>query len=213
MNRQMERAWSRRSGAAILGPMRGTPSSARAAVLIAAAALAVHELRYLVAPAHGGAHAGHSYLPLAHLLIALALAGACVQLGALALRARRSGRLERSGVGFSCGWAFAALAVLAVYTGQELLEGALADGRVAGLVAVFGAGGWVAAPLALVAGALVALSMGGARAVIAAAARREPGPGAPLRHTHSGRRLASARRRTSCELAEHLAGRAPPLAR
>lgn len=194
------------------GTMRGTPSSARAAALIAAAALVVHELRYLVAPAPGGAHAGHAYLPLLHLLIALALAGVCVQLGALALRARRTGRIERAGVGFACGWAFAALAVLAVYAGQELLEGSLADGRVAGLAAVVGGGGWVAVPLALLAGALVALSMRGARALLAAATRRAPRFGVASRRARLGRRLPGAWRRGCCELAEHLAGRAPPLA-
>lgn len=195
------------------GTMRGTPSSARAAAVIAAAALVVHELRYLDAPAPGGAHAGHAYLPLLHLLIALALAGVCVQLGALALRARATGRLERSGIGFSCGWGVAALAVLAVYAGQELLEGALAEGRVAGLAAVFGGGGWVAAPLALLAGGFVALSMRGARSLLVAATRRAPGSDAARRHVRRGGRLPRASRRACCELAEHLAGRAPPLLR
>ena len=50
-----------------------------------------------------------------------------------------------------------AAAILTVFISQELLEGAFAAGHAAGLAGVFGGGGWLAVPLALLAGALAAL--------------------------------------------------------
>lgn len=189
--------------------MRGTPSSARAAALIAGGSLVVHELRYLLAPATAGGHGGHAYLPLLHLLIAMALAGACVQLAVLAARAREDDR--GVGRGFLATWGLATAAVLAVFTAQEVLEGALAAGRTSGLAAVFATGGWVALPLALGAGLAVAAGLRGADAVIAAAARGAGAAESSIRPPLAGRGIPAAPRRRAPALADHLAGRAPPL--
>jgi hypothetical protein len=50
-----------------------------------------------------------------------------------------------------------AAALLAIYVGQELLEGVIAVGRPAGPAALLAGGGWIALPLALVIGAIAAL--------------------------------------------------------
>jgi hypothetical protein len=209
--------------------MRGTPSSARAAALIAGGSLVVHELRYLLAPVGASGHGGHAYLPLLHLLIALALAGACVQLAVVVARARSRlavgdhfGRPDRhnwrrtanqgSGRGFLATWGLAATAVLAVFTGQELIEGALASARTPGLAAVFADGGWIVPLLALGAGLVVAACLRGADAVISAAARRAGAiADSSIRPPLSSRGAPAASWRRVPALADHLAGRAPPL--
>jgi hypothetical protein len=50
-----------------------------------------------------------------------------------------------------------ALALFAVFSAQELTEGALSAGHPDGLTGVFGQGGWLAVPLALLLGGLAAL--------------------------------------------------------
>lgn len=69
-----------------------------------------------------------------------------------------------------------AASLLAIYAGQELLEGLLATGHPAGLIGVFGSGGWWSVPVALVLGTVVALLLRSAEAAIALVARvRSPG--------------------------------------
>lgn len=217
------------------GGMRGRPSSARAAALIAGGSLVVHELRYVLAPAGASGHGGHAYLPLLHLLIALALAGACVQLAVVLARLRSRG--ARGGVrshlwlcdrhnwqrtedrrpndgarpGFLALWALAAGAILAVFTAQELIEGGLAAGRTPGLAAVFALGGWVALPLAIAAGLAVAAGLRGADAAIAAAVRRAAAPESSIRPPLGRRSAAATLAPRAPALADHRAGRAPPL--
>jgi hypothetical protein len=134
----------------------------RGALLMPACALAVHQLRYaLVFGGHTAprlAQQGHGYLsavePFALLAGAIA-AGAFV--GRLA-RAWHSGDQDASARGLdgkraaARTWLTCALALLAVYCAQELIEGALAPGHPAGLAGVFGSGGWIAIPLALAIG-------------------------------------------------------------
>ncbi len=180
--------------------------------LVAAGALAVHELRYLVGSQGTTAEvAGHGYLPLAGLGAALLLAAAVAQLVALVTRARVTGRGEPAALGFGQAWLIASASIAGVFIAQELFEGLLASGRPGGLSTVFGSGGWVAIPAAAGIGALVALALVGARAVVAAAARaatrsvRRTGP------RSSPRPLARGHRQVASVLAAHLAGRAPPL--
>jgi hypothetical protein len=69
-----------------------------------------------------------------------------------------SGPLARS---FAARVSLYALTILAVFSAQELLEGALFAEHPAGAAAVLAAGGWLALPLAVLAGALAALLDGG----------------------------------------------------
>jgi len=168
---------SRRGLAALSPALRG-------AALMPAAALAVHQLRYELAYGGGASHAlaaqGHAYLssltPGIVLLTGLALGGS---LGALV---QRWGRGGDGAAGAGCGvvraaglraWLLASAALLAIYCGQELLEGVFAGGHAGGVTAVLGGGGWWALPLALLVGGLLALALRAGAAVgdVMAAAR------------------------------------------
>jgi hypothetical protein len=145
-----------------LNALRRTSQTARTASLLSLGALAVHELRYVLAYGERAGEAlasqGHAYLSdLGGALITLILATllATVLAGALAPPARRPGNartaIRRMAVLYG-------LALLAIFCAQELTEGAVASGHPAGLAAVFAHGGWVALPLALAAGALCSLA-------------------------------------------------------
>jgi hypothetical protein len=140
--------------------------------------LALHELRYALGY---GSHAdeelaaqGHGYLPFATLAAGLLLALAAAALLAGVVRAWRTGAGEGAQLPLGLTWLAASLALTGVYSGQELLEGALAAGHQGGLGALAGHGGLVAYPLAFALGALVALALRGARALVGAAARSRP---------------------------------------
>jgi len=92
------------------------------------------------------------------------------------------------------------------------LEGLLTRGHPTGWAGVFGAGGWFAVPLAFAFGAVVALGLRVARAVRAAQPIRIAAvrPGLPVAPVHAAVSPA-APRRSGRLLAEHLAGRAPPV--
>jgi hypothetical protein len=190
----------------------------RGMALLPLAALAVHQLRYGLA---FGADAqerlaleGHGYLgsleAVAVMLCAVAfgsfltrLAGAwCGKPGDAG--GRRHGTLKL--------WAAAALALVVIYSGQELLEGMLAAGHPPGVEGVLGHGGWLMTPLSIAIGGLLALLLRGAEAVLAAVRRARAARPltsvaalAPVR-----RAFVAARRRPA--LAGAAAGRAPPLA-
>jgi hypothetical protein len=177
----------------------------RFGALVACAALALHEVRYLLVP--GGERPIHAYLPLLAALVACVVVLAAIELGSAVVRARRRGEpatSARTGWGL---WPAAAATLLAVHVGQELLEAALAGGPVSPL----SSGGWVCLPLALAFGALVTLGLRGAQLAVRAAAvsararpaRRDPG---------SHRLPAPTPARRVSPLAGHLAGRAPPRA-
>jgi hypothetical protein len=195
--------------------MRDQRSRLRAGALIAASALALHELRYLVGYGDRAGQAiaeqGHSYLPVAGALAALMIALAGVQMAASLSGLLRGPSLRRPRPSLALTWAASAVALLCVYAGQELTEGMLSRGHPTGLAAVFGHGGLVAVPLAIALGLLVALVLRGARAVLGAAAER-PAAAVPRQ-----RRLAAVIRLAAgpllaptSPLAANLAGRAPP---
>jgi hypothetical protein len=75
------------------------------------------------------------------------------------------------------------VSLLAMYSLQESLEGALATGHPGGLAGVFGHGGWVAIPLSAAVGLALALALRGAgrAAELLDGGRtpRPPLPGAP----------------------------------
>jgi hypothetical protein len=188
----------------------------RGAAVMPAAALAVHQLRYWVAygPKASSelADQGHSYLssltPWIVVLVAMALGGF---VGRLA-QAWRTGRHEtRSPVSLRRAWLGATAALIVIYATQEFLEGLLESGHPAGLVGIFGHGGWWAIPAAVAVGGLLALLIRGGRAALALAARLAR-PLAP-RVSRIARALPRPRsvvlRRVSV-LAARAAGRAPP---
>jgi hypothetical protein len=188
----------------------------RAAALLPLCALAVHDLRDRLA--YGGdaggelQHQGHAYLGIAKPIVGVLCALVAAELVARVARAWRVGEAaERS---WSRGrlWAAATMALVAVFFGQELLEGAIFAGHPAGLAGVLGAGGWLALPLSLAAGGLLTLVLAGARAVARVLAARRCRTAA-RRAPSSARRLpAAVAARRPAPLASAAAGRAPPRA-
>lgn len=184
----------------------------RAAALLATGAVAVHQLRYALAfRAHAGAelhHQGHGYLLLLAPLLAGGLAIAVAHLmWRLAVAAEQPSRLPgkaRLSLGSSA-------CLIGIYTVQEWLEGMLSAGHPGGLAGVFGHGGWLAIPLSLVIGALIAVALRGSARV--ASLERAPrigfaGRAAPLLSLTVSLRP---HHRKPAPCARFLAPRGPPL--
>ena len=176
--------------------------------LLAAGAFGVHQLRYLLAYGSDADHAlaasGHGYLTLVEPLIGLLLAFAAGHLvHRLAQAPRGVVPLRRGRLALVF-----ALALITVFTGQELLEAQLAGGP-SGVVAY---GGWIALPLALAIGATLSLATRAAAVADAAAVvghRLRPcSVRFPVFAVTARPRLVGS---SSSPLALHLAGRAPPL--
>ena len=112
--------------------MKGRAQRLRAVALLAAGAAAVHQLRYAIGFGHDARHAlaaqGHGYLDLVLPFVA------AVGLFALAamLRAPLAGARDRR-ASLARSWATTAIALVAAYVAQELLEGLLASGHPGGL--------------------------------------------------------------------------------
>lgn len=192
--------------------MRSGRLTLRVAALLAAAALALHELRYLLATGDGAWLAsGHGYLPLAATIVVLVLALAGAQLVAAVARALRTGCGEPQPPDLFLLWLLSSTALLGVHVAQEAAEGLLSSGRPELVATLAGPGGLASILLAFAFGLVVAVALRGAGAAVAAAARRSS---ARL----PKRRLARVRPHTAetappaSVLARHLAGRAPPLA-
>lgn len=179
----------------------------RAAGLILTGELAVHELRYLIAPAH---RPEHGYLPLLAAASVLVLAIAAGQPAGVLEHARSSGRDERLTLSFRAAWPMLVLAVAALFSVQELIEGLLGGAEPSAPMAVLGDGGWVAFPLAVGVSALLALALTGARAAVRAAARAARAS-LPRRRLDTRRPRLITRPPGSRPLALNLAVRAPPL--
>ncbi|HVW46471.1 MAG TPA: hypothetical protein VHA76_05420 [Solirubrobacterales bacterium] len=210
----------------------------RAAALMPAAVLTVHQLRFLLA--FGGSSGeelekeGHQYLSALAAPIAMSVAIVVGLFFARLASAWREGAGEAttapggapgdsaprgSGAGDPGSWrGFLRLALLigasllALYSCQELLEGMLSSGHPEGFDGVFGDGGWWAAPLSLACGFVVAAALRGARAAIRWAASHHRRP-----TTSHGRPAPAPRPRRPAlprpvPLAGAAAGRAPPLA-
>ena len=141
------------------------PTSFRLGALLAAGVLAVHELRYRVLDAEAGAgaaEAGHGYLGAltagTGVVLVLAL-GHLVQLWA-------AGRRDHARARGHALWLAASGAVLAGYVGQELVAGWLSSGHPAGLAGLLAHGGWVAVPLSVACGGVIALVVRSVTAVL-----------------------------------------------
>lgn len=193
---------------------RLVPASLRGAALLPAAALAVHQLRYALAHGDGAGQAlaaeGHAYLSgIAPWLVLLATLSLGASLGRLARRWAAGGTPAARTRATARVWLLATVALVTIYAGQELLEGALAPGHAAGLAGAFGDGGWWALPAALAVAGLFALALRGADAVAADLA------GLTLRIALRPPRALSHRPRAPflvalAPLARAAAGRAPP---
>jgi hypothetical protein len=186
--------------------MRRKDLSVRATGLVVTGELAVHEARYLLAPAPD---AGHGYLPVLAVVSVVLMAVAAGHLAGGLESARRTGRGEPVTIRFSRAWPALALAVAAVFTVQEVAEGLLGGAGAGALLLPFASGGWVAAPLTVAVSALLALALSGAGAAVGAAARAARRSLRPRRP--SPRPLPDLPRRAfGIPLALNLAGRAPP---
>jgi hypothetical protein len=199
----------------------------RAAALMPAAVLTVHQARFMLA--FGGSSGeelekeGHQYLSALAAPIAMSVAIVVGLFFARLASAWRDGAREgdtRGGAasdpaswrGFLHFTLLIAASLLALYSCQELLEGMLSNGHPEGFNGVFGDGGWWAVPLSLICGVAIAAALRGARAAIrwVVSRRRRPTtsherPAAAPRP----RRLALPR---PVPLAGAAAGRAPPFA-
>jgi hypothetical protein len=147
------------------------------AALLPAAAFAVHQLRYLLAfGGHAGVElqrTGHSYLnslvPWIVLLLALVAGGFLRALGR-AFAGHTS--VPRYTVSLAGMWLACTGCLVAIFCCQEFLEGLFATGHPAGLVGIFGYGGWWAIPAAACVGLVLAAWLHGARWVLQEVARR-----------------------------------------
>jgi hypothetical protein len=149
---------------------------ARVLALVPAAALGVHQLRYELAFGHRSDHElaaqGHAYLAsLAPVLVLLA-ALVAAELIFRFVRASRGRAAAAAKTGFLSLTAVVATTLVAIYAGQELLEGLLFDGHPGGLAGVFADGGWWSMPVAVGLGGGIALLLRGAEAALSAVARR-----------------------------------------
>lgn len=122
-------------------------------MLLPAAALLVHQLRYSLT--YGGqasnelAGTGHAYLGTAVPWVVMLTA-----LGVGVFAARRRVGAQRS---LAQRWAGAFLALVVLFALQETLEGLFATGHPGGFAGVFGHGGWWALPVAAVVALVLAL--------------------------------------------------------
>jgi hypothetical protein len=178
----------------------------RLAALFALGAFAVHQLRYLASPGPSAdlAH-GHGYM--ADLLPPIAVFSLAAVLATL-IRGTEAASPVRSSI-FRRAPLLAA-GLLAVFVGQESLEG-VAAGHPGGFAAVFGHGGWLAIPIAIAIAfvcAVVARVLEGVEGAIARVhrgCRRRRAPRLPGRRPHAGPMLPQI-----SPLAFGLARRPPP---
>ena len=186
----------------------------RRSPLLAVAALALHELRYL---AEYGTRApqelnqqGHSYLPFVEAIVLVSVVVALAGVLRIAWRARHGHVPLAAPPTLPRAWLFSATTLLAVYTVQEGLEGSFAPGHPAGIAGIYGHGGWTAILFAAALGLLVAVALRGAHVALHAIARRACGTRRPRAKTASPRPRPIALPRPAA-LAGNAAGRAPPL--
>jgi hypothetical protein len=184
--------------------------------LMPPAAFAVHQLRFWLA-FHGGAgleleRQGHSYLhslvPWLVTLLALALGAFLVSVGR-ALAGQRT--VARYAISFAGLWAICALSLVAMSLIQECLEGVFAIGHPAGLVGIFGHGGWWVIPASACVGLVLAAIFHGARWVLDEVSdRRTRGSTAAVRRILHVRIPGDAVLPRLAPLAEGWSGRGPP---
>jgi hypothetical protein len=186
------------------------------AASVPAGALAVHQLRFLLAfRGRAGselARQGHFYLhslaPWIVLLIGVAVGGFLWALGR-AMGGQRS--VSRYTLSLAALWAVCSLCLLSIYVTQEFLEGLLATGHPAGLAGIFGYGGWWSIPAAVCVGLVLAAIFHGARWVLDEVAQQRLSPLAGrARRTTAPPRPRDALLPRLAPLADGWSGRGPP---
>jgi hypothetical protein len=187
----------------------------RAIALLSGAALALHQLRYLLA--YGG-HSGEQLTLQAHAYVAVLLpfVAALVLVAVVAflvdLLAARGTRTAEPGLPSGRKlWVCSSGVLLGVYGFQEWLEGQLGQGHEAGLGAIFAHGGCWAIPLALVLGALVSWLLKGAAGAIELVATRRPSGRRLSGSVRRGQQARPAQKPALDVVASFLAGRGPPV--
>jgi hypothetical protein len=184
--------------------------------LMPAAAFAVHQLRYWLAfGSHAGAvlqAQGHSYLhsvvPWILLLVALG-AGAFLRSLGQALGGRYL--IPHDALSFVALWLICAACLVAIYVAQEFLEGLLATGHPAGLVGIFGYGGWWSIPAAAAVGLVLAAAFHGARWVLGEVSRRRTRRARPDHRREPARAPGRPLVPRLAPLANGWSGRGPPV--
>jgi hypothetical protein len=181
--------------------VRARTLTPRAAALLAAGSVAIHQLRYAIgygpAADHELAVHEHGYLEVA---LPVVVALTVLALAAVLLRFARGGSRPRPPASFGPLWLGSVVVLAAIYGIQESVEGA---GVIAG-------GGWIGLALAVPAGLLVAIAIKGASAADEGIRARRPALGFHnfVEAASSGRtRLGAGRVGAS-----GLGARAPPLA-
>ena len=193
--------------------LRGRLPTGSSLLLIPAASLLVHQLRYTLAYGSRAnaelAAQGHSYLnsltPWFVFALGIGLA-LFLRRVAHALRTGDAGVFAR--LSSAMIWLLAWAGLVAIYAAQETLEELFASGHPGGISGIFGQGGWWAVPAAAVVAAGVTVLLRVARVAlrVAAATRSSIWP-APLGlAVPTGSTLVA-----PVPLARAYAGRAPPL--
>jgi hypothetical protein len=185
-------------------------------LVVPAAAVAVHQLRFMLAFGGGAglelSRQGHSYL---HSLVPWIVLAGGLGVGAFlialgrALEGQRS--VSRYALSFAALWVVCTLCLVAIYVVQEFLEGLFATGHPAGVAGIFGYGGWWSIPAAVCVGLVLAAVFHGASWVLREVADRhvELGRIATARGFRRRRAFTIDTSRPS-PLAGCAAGRAPP---
>lgn len=136
-----------------------TNRTLRCAALLLLGAIAVHWLQYLGAYGHDAAaelhRQGHGYL--VELLPSLVAVAFALLASAALIRVLRPFDERPSSRALTGTWLAYAGALLAIFVGQELSEGALTPGHATGVKAILGSSGWMAAPLAAAVAWLIVL--------------------------------------------------------
>jgi len=181
-------------------------------VLLPAGAFAVHQLRYWLTYGSQASNQltdqGHAYLGPA---VPWLIMGAAAGLGLFVARTARSARSGGLPTRLLPLWGVTGVALLAIYSLQEFLEGLFAAGHPGGLTGIYGHGGWWAVPAA----AAVALAIALLLRVTETLVRRAVADAATPQMRRASTRpafpasLRAPRRRP---LAAAAAGRAPPRA-
>jgi hypothetical protein len=195
------------------------PVHIRAAALMPAAILTVHQLRFQLA---FGAHAnqklateGHEYLgvlaPAAAMLLAVAVGLFLAKLARAWVDGGERKQPLQQDFSLPKLWAVAAFALLAIYCGQEFFEGLVASGHPGGLAGIFGDGGLWAIPLSVLFAGLVALSLRVADAAVEWASTRKAGSSNRSHSRPTWQRPSGFIALRRPPLADAAAGRAPPL--
>jgi hypothetical protein len=187
----------------------------RAIALLGAGSIMVHELRYVAGyGSHAGralAEQGHGYMPLVEALAVVMLAATVLRFILSLAKARGAVIEEARPESFGRLWLSASAMLALIYTLQEGFEGTFDAGHPAGLIGIFGHGGWTALIFALLIGAAIAalarVAYQAIELVARKAARRQRR--APARLSWTAPALPPGLRRLDV-LAWNLAERAPP---